>query len=211
MGAKIYSEFLGTFVLVLIGVGSIVNNAGLLGVAVAHGLAIAVMVSALAGISSAHFNPAVSFGFLVTKRISLSEFIKYLLAQLAGATTAAIILKFVLGLNSENIGIPKVNGVSIGNAVLIEAVATFLLMTTIYGVAFDSRGTFKAVAGFPIGLMITLDILAIGPVTGGVMNPARWFGPALVGMNFSAAIVWIIGPLLGAGIAALAYERIAKL
>lgn len=210
MTSKIYSEFLGTFVLVFIGVGAIVNNVGLLGIAVAHGLAIAVMVSALAGISSAHFNPAVSFGFLISKRISFIEFINYVMAQLAGATVAALVLKLGFDLKPENLGIPTLNGISVGTGIVIEAITTFLLMTVIYGVAVDSRGTFKSVAGFPIGLMITLDILATGPATGGVMNPARWFGPALAGMNFSNAIIWIIGPLLGAAVAAIAYERIAK-
>lgn len=210
MTSKIYSEFLGTFVLVFIGVGAIVNNVGLLGIAVAHGIAIAVMVSALAGISSAHFNPAVSFGFLISKRISFIEFINYVVAQLAGATVAALVLKLGFDLKPENLGIPTLNGISVGTGIVIEAITTFLLMTVIYGVAVDSRGTFKSVAGFPIGLMITLDILATGPATGGVMNPARWFGPAIAGMNFSNAIIWIIGPLLGAAIAAIAYERIAK-
>ena len=210
MTSKIYSEFLGTFVLVFIGVGAIVNNVGLLGIAVAHGIAIAVMVSALAGISSAHFNPAVSFGFLISKRISFIEFINYVVAQLAGATVAALVLKLGFDLKPENLGIPTLNGISVGTGIVIEAITTFLLMTVIYGVAVDSRGTFKSVAGFPIGLMITLDILATGPATGGVMNPARWFGPAIAGMNFSNAIIWIIGPLLGAVVAAIAYERIAK-
>lgn len=210
MTSKIYSEFLGTFVLVFIGVGAIVNNVGLLGIAVAHGIAIAVMVSALAGISSAHFNPAVSFGFLISKRISFIEFINYVVAQLAGATVAALVLKLGFDLKPENLGIPTLNGISVGTGIVIEAITTFLLMTVIYGVAVDSRGTFKSVAGFPIGLMITLDILATGPATGGVMNPARWFGPAIAGMNFSNAIIWIIGPLLGAAVAAFAYERIAK-
>ena len=130
-------------------------------------------------------------------------------------TNNALTLRCDQDIPGSNVGLNLVsggtgNGISVGTGMVIEAITTFLLMTVIYGVAVDSRGTFKSVAGFPIGLMITLDILATGPATGGVMNPARWFGPAIAGMNFSNAIIWIIGPLLGAAIAAIAYERIAK-
>jgi MIP family channel proteins len=210
MFKKIYAEFLGTFTLVLIGVAAIINNAGLLAVAIAHGVAIAVMVSALAGISGAHFNPAVSFAMLVTRRINLFEFLIFVAAQLAGASAAAALLKYFYAGAAGGLGLPAVTGLTSSKALLAEAVATFLLVTTIFGVAVDGRGTFKSVAGLPIGLMITLDILAIGPATGAAMNPARWFGPALIGGHFGSATIYIVGPLLGAAIAGIAYDQIAK-
>lgn len=210
MFKKIYAEFLGTFTLVLIGVAAIINNGGLLAVAIAHGLAIAVMVSALAGISGAHFNPAVSFAMLVTRRINFFEFLIFIVAQCAGASAAAALLKYFYGAAAGNIGLPSVTGLSSSKALLAEAVATFLLVTTIFGVAVDGRGTFKSVAGLPIGFVIICDILAIGPATGAAMNPARWFGPALVGGHFANSPVYIVGPLLGAAVAAIAYDQIAK-
>ncbi|NBU85582.1 MAG: aquaporin, partial [Actinobacteria bacterium] len=94
--------------------------------------------------------------------------------------------------------------------ILIEAVATFALMIVIMGVAVDSRGTFAAVAGLPIGLVITADIIWSGPLTGAAMNPARWFGPALVNGQWSNFAVWIVGPILGALVAAFAYDTIMK-
>jgi glycerol uptake facilitator-like aquaporin len=89
-----------------------------------------------------------------------------------------------------------------------EIVGTFFLVFVIYGVAVDKRGAFKILAGLPIGLMITVDVLAIGGVSGGAVNPARWFGPALVSGTFDNFWVWILGPAVGAVLAGLAYDRI---
>ncbi len=213
MTKKLAAEFIGTFTLILIGAGSIMNGkADLLGVAVAHGLAIAVMVCAFAAISGAHFNPAVSLGFLVTRRIDLKTFFSYVIAQLSGAAVAALALRYIAGWSSQpgkSLGATAVAaGVSPTRAMIAEAIGTFLLVAVIFGVAVDKRGTFGAVAGFPIGLMITLDILFMGPLTGAAVNPARWFGPALVSGTWSNSWVWIVGPLLGGAIAAWAYDAI---
>ncbi len=91
---------------------------------------------------------------------------------------------------------------------IAEAIGTLLLVAVIFGVAVDKRGTFNAVAGFPIGLMISLDILLMGPLTGATVNPARWFGPALVSGSWANSWVWIVGPLLGGAVAALSYDKI---
>ena len=207
---KLSAEFLGTFTLVLIGAGAIMNGKNdLLGIALAHGLAIGIMVAAVGGISGGHFNPAVTFGFYVTKRISLVKGLKYWGAQLLGALVAALILKSAYGSNAGSVGGAAVaDGTSPFKAMLLEAIGTFLLMSVIYGVAVDKRGSFAA--GFPIGLTISIVILAIGPITGAALNPARWFGPALATSSFSNAWVWIFGPLVGAAAAALAYQNIFK-
>ena len=205
----LYAEFMGTFALLFAGTGAIAaGKADLLGVALAHGIAIAVAVSAFAGISGAHFNPAVSFAFLVTKRISINEFVQYVVAQLAGAVVATWVIKEALG--DTAVTDFSANTTST-HAFLLEAVATALLVSTIWGVAVDKRGTFGAVAGLPIGLIISAGILAIGPVTGAALNPARWFGPALIsGTTWNVAWLYILAPMTGAAIAALAYEYFAQ-
>ncbi len=213
MSKKLAAEFIGTFTLIFIGAGTIMNGkADLLGVALAHGLAIAIMVSAFAAISGAHFNPAVSFGMLVTRRINTTTFLSYVLAQLAGASVAALILRYIFGWGSDagkSLGSAAVAaGLSPTKAMIAEAIGTLLLVAVIFGVAVDKRGTFGAVAGFPIGLMISLDILLMGPLTGATVNPARWFGPALVSGSWSNSWVWIVGPLLGGAIAAISYDKI---
>ncbi|MCX6427609.1 MAG: aquaporin [Actinobacteria bacterium] len=213
MKEKLAAEFIGTFTLILIGAGAIMNGkADLLGIALAHGLAIAIMVSAFAAISGAHFNPAVSFGMLITKRLNTRTFLSYVAAQLSGASLAAVALRYIAGWGNDagkSLGAASVaNGISPTKAMVAEAIGTFLLVAVIFGVAVDKRGTFGAVAGFPIGLMITLDILFMGPLTGAAVNPARWFGPALVSGTWINSWVWIVGPLLGAGVAALLYDAL---
>ncbi len=213
MTRKLAAEFIGTFTLIFIGAGSIMNGkADLLGVALAHGLAIAIMVSAFAAISGAHFNPAVSLGRLVTRRIDGKTFLSYVVAQLAGASVAALILRYIFGWSTDagkSLGSAAVAaGLSPTKAMIAEAIGTLLLVAVIFGVAVDKRGTFNAVAGFPIGLMISLDILLMGPLTGATVNPARWFGPALVSGSWANSWVWIVGPLLGGAVAALSYDKI---
>ena len=213
MTRKLAAEFIGTFTLIFIGAGSIMNGkADLLGVALAHGLAIAIMVSAFAAISGAHFNPAVSQGMLVTRRIDGKTFLSYVVAQLAGASVAALILRYIFGWSTDagkSLGSAAVAaGLSPTKAMIAEAIGTLLLVAVIFGVAVDKRGTFNAVAGFPIGLMISLDILLMGPLTGATVNPARWFGPALVSGSWANSWVWIVGPLLGGAVAALSYDKI---
>ena len=206
MSKKLVAEFLGTFTLVFVGAGAIMTGkADLLGIALAHGLAIAIMIAAVGGISGGHFNPAVTFGFLLTKRISIEKAAQYWVSQLLGASFAAWILKSVYGSMAGTVGGASLSqGVSPMKAMLAEGIGTFLLMLVIVGTAIDKRGSFAA--GFPIGLTISSVVLAIGPMTGAALNPARWFGPALVTGSWSNAWVWLLGPLLGASVAALGYN-----
>ena len=204
------AELIGTFTLIFAGMGSIVfASSGIIGVALAHGLAIAIMVSALGHISGGHFNPAVTFGFLITRRMQPALAGAYWASQLAGATVAALLLKGLwptAEVNAAKLGVPAVGGISAGAAFGIEAILTFFLVWVVFATAADPRGTFKAIAGLAIGLTITMDILCAGPLTGAAMNPARAFGPQLVGNHWSNGWVWYAGPLVGGAVAALLYE-----
>jgi aquaporin TIP len=204
------AEFVGAFALVFIGVGAIVSEASLVGVAFAHGLVIAVMASAVGHISGGHFNPAVTFGFLITRRMAPALAGVYVAAQLAGAVLAALALNVVFPSEVNlDTGVPVVNDTAgNGSGVLAEAILTFFLVWVIFATAADPRGAFKSIAGLAIGLTITLDILAGGPLTGAAMNPARALGPELVQWRWDDFWVYIIGPLVGGGAAALLYDQL---
>jgi aquaporin Z len=205
------AEFVGVFALVFVGAGStIYGNIGPLGPAIAHGFVIAVMVSAVGYISGGHFNPAVTLGFLVTRRIAPVLAVWYWVVQFAAAALAALLLKWVLPNSIESqtgIGAPSLySAMSSGAGVVVEAVLTFFLVWVIFATAVDPRGTFRQVAGLAIGFTITLDILMAGGLTGGAMNPARAFGPQLVGNHWSHFWIWYVGPFAGGVIAAALYE-----
>jgi MIP family channel proteins len=208
MSKKLVAEFMGTFTLIFIGAGSIMTGkADLLGVSLATGFAIAIMIAAVGGISGGHFNPALTFGFLVTKRISVQKAVQYWIAQFIGAAVAAWILKSVYASAAGTVGgTALAMGVSPTKGVLAEGIGTFLLMVVVIGSTVDKRGSFTG--GLPVGLTIAALNLVIAPLTGAALNPARWFGPALVTTNWSSAWVWIVGPIVGAVVAALSYEAI---
>ena len=213
------AEFIGTFALIFVGVGAIYHNAGLLAIALAHGLTIAVMVSATGGISGGHLNPAVTFGLLVGGKINLRNSIAYWIAQLAGASAAAFLLLFLFTgqVDPNNQGLPAstivangtptlaAKGVTFVQAVVIEAVLTFFLVFVVYGSAVDSRA--PKIGGLAIGLTVALDILFGGPFTGAAMNPARVFGPALASGHWNGHAIYWLGPMLGGGLAGLVYGR----
>jgi MIP family channel proteins len=217
---KLTAEFLGTFALVFFGEGAIcadqflhgAGNPGLLGIAAAHGLAIAIMVCALGHISGGHFNPAITIGFWVTKRVSTMQVILYWAAQLAGATAAAFLLKAVVPEETWRavaLGAPTlVRDFSSLSAMVLEGVTTFFLVLVVFATAVDERGTFHAVAGFSIGLTITLGIMVAGPFTGGALNPARAFGPALASHHWVNWGVYWVGPLAGGFLAGLLYDSV---
>jgi aquaporin Z len=204
------AEFVGTFTLVFVGVSAISVGGNLTTVAFAHGLAIAVMVSALGHISGGHFNPAVTFGFLIARRMAPVLALVYWVAQFAAAVAGALAVKAIFPdqlTDRAKLGAPGVSGVvGSGAGFAMEAVLTFFLVFVVFATAADPRGTFKSIAGLAIGLTITMDILAGGPLTGAAMNPARAFGPELIQNAWSDAWVWYAGPLVGAAVAALAYE-----
>jgi MIP family channel proteins len=205
------AEFIGVFALVFIGVGSLIYG-DLVGIAFAHGLVIAVMVSSFAMISGGHFNPAVTLGFVVTRRIAIKLAVFYWIVQFSAAALAALLIKWVLphaAYKGIHGGAPAIDpSITAGKGVAIEAVLTFFFLWVIFASAVDSRGTFKQIAGLAIGLTITLDILMGGGLTGAMMNPARAFGPQLVDGDWKNFWVWYIGPLAGGAIAALVYETL---
>ncbi len=213
------AEFIGTFALIFIGVGAIYHSSGLLAVAFAHGLTIAVMVSATGGISGGHLNPAVTFGLLVGGKISFRNSIAYWIAQLAGGIAAAYLLLFLFTgqVDSNNQLLPasvieangtptlSPKGITFVQGVIIEAVLTFFLVFVVYGTAVDARA--PKIGGLAIGLTVTLDILFGGPLTGAAMNPARVLGPALASGRWAGHAIYWIGPMLGGGLAGLVYGR----
>jgi MIP family channel proteins len=204
------AEFVGTFALIFVGAGSIAFARTLTDIALAHGLVIAVFVSAFGFISGGHFNPAITLGFLVTKRIAPMLALWYWIVQFGGAALAALLLKWVLPTAIENqahLGAPSLGGgITSGAAVVVEAVLTFFLVIVVFATAVDPRGAFKQISGLAIGFTIALGILMSGVLTGGMMNPARAFGPQLLADNWKHFWIWYVGPFAGAVIAASLYE-----
>ncbi len=204
------AELVGTFALIFVGVGSIVFTQGqdLLAVAFAHGLTIAIMASAVGHISGGHFNPAVTLAFVVTRRIVPSVAAVYWLAQLSGAVLGALALRALFpGEANLDAGVPVLSStIDSAAGIGIEALLTFFLVWVIFATAVDPGGAFKSIAGLAIGLTITIDILAAGPLTGAAMNPARAFGPELVQGIWDDWWVYWIGPAIGAAVAGFAYD-----
>lgn len=211
MKKKLFAEFIGTFTLIFLGAGAIVSGkADLQGIALAHGLAIFVMVSAFGGTSRAHFNPAISAAMFATKRIDARQFLYFVLAQLAGAVIASMSLNYIYG-SANGFGLPTIaNGTSLGGGVLAEILGTSLLTLVIFGVAVDKRSVAGSIPGLPIGLTISAIIFSVGPITGAALNPARWFGPALISGNWSNSWVYIFAPVTGAILAAFTYQVVVK-
>jgi MIP family channel proteins len=207
------AEFVGAFALIFVGAGAILAagptaEPGIVGIALAHGLVIAVMVSAVGHISGGHFNPAITLGFLVTGRLAPLLALVYWIAQFAGAIGAAAVLRWVFADDTEaSLGTPVLNpGIQPEAGLLIEAILTFFLVWVVFATAADPRGTFKSIAGLAIGFTITMDVLMGGTLTGAAMNPARALGPELISNTWDDFWIWYIGPFAGAVIAAVAYE-----
>jgi aquaporin Z len=209
---RAFAEFIGTFALIFVGAGSIIATGGqdLTAIALAHGLVIGVMASAVGHISGGHFNPAVTLGFVAARRIDMRMAAAYWFAQITAAIIGALLLRGVVpdsAADRVDLGAPVLgSGVSAGQGLAIEIVLTFFLVWVIFATAADPRGAFRSVAGLAIGFTISLDIFMGGPFTGAAMNPARAFGPQLVQNVWSDGWVWYLGPLIGGVLAALAYE-----
>lgn len=214
---KMVAEFIGTFALVTIGLGSIVvfsgeGVGGTVGVALAFGLTLAVMISSLGHVSGGHFNPAVTLGTLLTGRIGLVGAGTYWLAQLAGAAAGAAVIRLVyednVADNSPGYAwAPALNpAFESWEGVVFEALMTFFLVWVVFATAIDKRGAWPAIAGLGIGLMLVADILFGGPLTGAAVNPAVAFGPQVVFNDWSDfSWIYYVGPLAGGAIAALLY------
>jgi len=206
------AEFVGTFALIFVAAGGAAFARVPIDLALANGLVIAVMVSSMGFISGGHFNPSVTLGFLVTRRIAPMLAVWYWIVQFGGAALAALLLKWILPAGPEaggKLGVPALgSGVSTGAAVVVEAVLTFFLVWVVFATAVDPRGAFKQISGLAIGFTIAMGVLMAYGLTGGAMNPARAFGPQLVGDHWEHFWIWYVGPFAGAVIAACLYEML---
>ncbi|XP_027167586.1 aquaporin TIP2-1 [Coffea eugenioides] len=210
------AEFISTLVFVFAGVGSAMaynkltsdaalDPSGLVAVAVCHGFALFVAVAIAANISGGHVNPAVTFGLALGGQITILTGLLYWIAQLLGAIVASYLLKVVTG----GLAIPihsVAAGVGALQGVVMEIITTFALVYTVYATAADpKRGSLGVIAPIAIGFIVGANILAAGPFSGGSMNPARSFGPAVASGNFSGNWIYWVGPLIGGGLAGVIY------
>jgi aquaporin NIP len=207
-GRLLAAEFVGTFALVFAGCGGIMVDArthalGHVGVAISFGLVIMVMIYAVGHLSGAHFNPAVSFAFALSRHFPWTRALGYWTAQLLGALTAAAILRGSLG-NVAHVGASLPSG-SQSQSFLWELVLSFFLMFVIMAVATDTRAVGEA-AAIAIGGTVGLDAMFAGPISGASMNPARSIGPALIGGDVHALWLYILAPLAGAALGAVVYQ-----
>ena len=200
------AEFVGTALFVFLGVGSIVANAasnnaiGAVGISLAHGVGMAVLVTMTMSISGGHLNPAVSVSLWLAQKIDGRTLGQYVAAQIIGAVVGALFVKVFLPTMAgrvTSLGTPQLAGtLGLFEGIAIEALLTFFLVSAVFGTAVSSEA--PKVGGFGIGLAIFVGALVAGPLTGAAMNPARAFGPALVAWEWHGQAVYWIGPLLGA-------------
>lgn len=216
---KYSAEFLGTFTLVFIAAGAVCadyslrktggQGFGIIGTSLAFGLATASVIYAISYISGAHINPAITVSHWMTQRINPNTAIKYILSQLLGATLAGFTLKllfpealYTIYLGSSTLG----DDVSALQGIIMESIITFLLALTIYG-TLDKRA-YSGFAGLAIGLVVLFGALTGGPISGGIMNPARAFGPAIASGQFTHHYIWWVGPIIGSIAAAFLYDTV---
>lgn len=200
------AELIGTFALIYVGVLVISHGgANLTAVALAHGLTIAVMVSATMGISGGQLNPAVTLGLMAVRKISPAQGGVNIGAQVIGGILGGFLAKASLAGTAAMGGVPDLApGVSLGTGILVETILSFFLIFVIFGTAVDGRFNSR-LGGLAIGLTVALDIMAGGPITGAAMNPARWMGAAVAANSYDNAVVYFVGPILGGVLAAMTY------
>jgi glycerol uptake facilitator protein len=217
--AAYVAEFIGTFILVLaiiLSVSLFVNSSGTgsdwVVVGLIHFLTLFVLVQTLGSVSGAHLNPAVTVSLAVLRKIRINDAVVYILLQLAGAVAAALVLKFLLIddlADQQHYGAPALNFSLLGTTaggLVAEGIGTFVLVWTVVAVAVNPRAT-RDWAGLAIGGALGLQVMILGPLTGGSVNPARWFGPALLAGRVFNNDWWlyIVGPLGGGVLAGIAY------
>ncbi|MGH7606430.1 MAG: MIP/aquaporin family protein [Gemmatimonadales bacterium] len=209
------AEFIATMLFVFFGAGSVVANAasgnslGAIGIALAHGVGIAVLITMTMRISGGHLNPAVSVGMWLARKIDGRTLGSYVVVQLAGGVVGALLIQACFPASAARItslGTPQMAASAFGlfGGIGIEALLTFVLMSAVFGTAVSVEA--PSVGGFGIGLAIFTCVLVGGGLTGAAMNPARAFGPALVSWDWYGQVVYWIGPVLGAAAAAAVWK-----
>ena len=216
LARRAIAELYGTFALVFFGCGVVVMDSfpgargGLMSIALVHAIVLSVAVSSVMYISGAHLNPAVTLGIAAIRKISGRDAFVYILSQLAGALLAALAVKMLLPAGVGHLvawGTPMVNSqVTFSKAIMLEALLTFFLMSAVMGTAVWSRA--PRIAGFGIGLTLFFAIMIGGPLTGAALNPARAFGPAAISGTWTGQVVFWIGPVIGAIVAALLWQHV---
>ena len=211
------AEFIATLLFVFLGAGSVIVTGGLpngildparlVAIALAHGMAIALLVYATANISGGHINPAVTFAAWLTRKISAARGLMFMVAQLSGAAAGALLLLAAIPDAADtNLGAHALGtDVSVGMGFVMEVVVTFALVFVIFATAVDPRGM-GSHAPLAIGLTVLVDHLVAVPITGASMNPARSFGPALVAGEWSDHWIYWAAPILGGAVAGLVYQ-----
>jgi aquaporin Z len=216
MSRRLVAEFFGTFMIVFFGAGAMMTTNfpkggfGVLGIAFAYGIALAIGVTATMAISGGHLNPAVTAGMLAIRRIDAKSAALYILAQILAAVAAGFVLKFLLPSGVSKVlavGTPAIAAtITLGKAIAIEAILTFFLMSAYLGTAVSAQA--PKVAGFAVGLTLFIGVLFGGPLTGAALNPVRAFGPAFASGQWVSQGVYWVGPILGALVAAFLWEKV---
>ena len=225
---RLVAEAIGTMLLVIFGAGSVVaallmgageiTYAALGFISLSFALVVTIVIYAFGTTSGAHINPAVTIALAVSRRFPGSEVVPYIVAQLVGAFAGGLLIVAGFGRRAADLGTgltALAKGVSYGQGILLEVMGTFLLMLTIMAMAVDRRAP-SGWAGWIIGMAVAGEIFVIGPMTGGAVNPARTFGPYLTTSLFGGDTPWsefgvyIIGPIVGAVLAVLVYDQVAR-
>ena len=200
---KYFSEFIGTFVLIFIGCGAIMTNEisgdiGHVGISLAFGIAVLIMIYSVGNVSGAHFNPAVTIAFYFVNKLDKKMVLPYICSQLSGALTASLLLKFIYNVEGNLFGTNT--SVGIGRTFLLEVIFTFILMVVILNVStgYKEKGI---MAGVAVGFTVFICALVCGPLTGASLNPARSIAPALVSLELTNVWVYIVAPIVGAVLA----------
>ncbi len=210
------AEMLGTGFLVFFGCGAVIMSFfdgakyGIFGVAVIHAFILSLAITMTMGISGGQLNPAVTLGLLSIKKIAPTEAFIYIASQLVGAIAAAMLVRTLIAPNVGSVvgyGVPMLHSsVTFGQAIAIEAIITFLLMSGVMGTIVATGA--PRMGGFGVGLTLIPSIMVAGVLTGAAANPARAFGPAVISGNFTAQAVWWIGPIVGAVVAAQLWDKV---
>lgn len=205
------AEFIGTFALLFTIFCVVTNFTGnpiqLFAIALGVGLTIVIMGTAFGAISGGHFNPCVTFAMIIAKKMDATTGIAYIVTQLIGGTASVFVASFMYGPAGEAarkaVVVGRGPGIELPQAIAAEAIAAFLFVTAIFMTAIDKRAPKNG--ALYLGLALTTGILAIGPISGGAINPAVGFATSIGSGNWENAVSWSVGPLLGGALAALAF------